>query len=95
MQKIIPHLWFDNEAREAAEFYTSAFPKSRVTNVTTLHNTPSGDCDIVSFELWDTRSWQSARDLCLSSIHPYPSWLISTRRKTKKRKHAWIDLGRL
>jgi predicted 3-demethylubiquinone-9 3-methyltransferase (glyoxalase superfamily) len=52
MQKITPHLWFDREAREAAEFYASIFPDSRVTNITTLHNTPSGDSDIVSFELW-------------------------------------------
>jgi predicted 3-demethylubiquinone-9 3-methyltransferase (glyoxalase superfamily) len=52
MQKIIPHLWFDKEAKEAAEFYTSAFPDSKVTNITTLHNTPSGDCDVVSFKLW-------------------------------------------
>ena len=51
MQKITPHLWFDNEAREAAEFYTSLFPDSKVTNITTLHDTPSGDTDIVSFEL--------------------------------------------
>ena len=27
MQKITPHLWFDKEAREAAEFYTSLFPE--------------------------------------------------------------------
>jgi predicted 3-demethylubiquinone-9 3-methyltransferase (glyoxalase superfamily) len=52
MQKITPHLWFDKEAREAAEFYTSVFPRSKITNVTTLRNTPSGDCDVVSFELW-------------------------------------------
>ena len=52
MQKIIPHLWFDKEAKEAAEFYTSAFPDSKITNITTIHNTPSGDCDIVSFKLW-------------------------------------------
>ncbi len=52
MQKITPHLWFDKEAKEAAAFYTSLFPDSRVTNVTTLHNTPSGDSDIVSFQLW-------------------------------------------
>jgi predicted 3-demethylubiquinone-9 3-methyltransferase (glyoxalase superfamily) len=51
MQKITPHLWFDKEAREAAELYASVFPNSRVTNVTTLHDTPSGDCDVVSFEL--------------------------------------------
>ena len=51
MQKITPHLWFDKEAKEAAEFYASLFPDSKITNVTTLHNTPSGDCDIVSFRL--------------------------------------------
>ena len=50
-QKIVPHLWFDTEAKEAAEFYASVFPDSRVTHVTTLHDTPSGDCDVVSFEL--------------------------------------------
>src|SRR5438034_5853335 len=51
MHKITPHLWFNKEAREAAEFYTSLIPNSKITNVTTLHNTPSGDCDVVSFEL--------------------------------------------
>ncbi len=51
MQKITPHLWFDKEAKEAAKFYTSVLPDSKVTNITTLHDTPSGDCDVVSFEL--------------------------------------------
>jgi predicted 3-demethylubiquinone-9 3-methyltransferase (glyoxalase superfamily) len=51
-QRIAPHLWYDKEAKEAAEFYASIFPDSKVTNVTTLHDTPSGDCDVVSFELW-------------------------------------------
>ena len=51
-QKIVPHLWFDREAKEAAEFYCSVFPDSKVTNLTTLHDTPSGDCDVVSFEVW-------------------------------------------
>ena len=50
-QKITPHFWFDKEAKEATEFYTSIFPESRVTNIMTLHDTPSGDCDVVSFEL--------------------------------------------
>ena len=49
--KITPHLWFDKEAREAAEFYCSIFPESRIKNITTINNTPSGDCDIVSFDL--------------------------------------------
>jgi predicted 3-demethylubiquinone-9 3-methyltransferase (glyoxalase superfamily) len=52
IQNIVPHLWFDKEAREAAEFYTSIFPDSKITNLTTLQETPSGDSEIVSFELW-------------------------------------------
>ncbi len=53
MQKITPHLWFDKEAKEAAKFYTSIFSNSKITNMTTIHEvpTPTGDCDIVSFEL--------------------------------------------
>lgn len=51
MQKITPHLWFDKEAREAAEFYTSVFNDSKIDSVVTLHNTPSGSVDIVSIKL--------------------------------------------
>jgi len=51
MQKIIPHLWYDKEAVEAANFYTSIFPNSSVTNTTVIKDTPSGDCDIVSFNI--------------------------------------------
>lgn len=52
MQKIVPHLWFDREARQAADFYASVFPESSVTGSFVLHNTPSGDTEIVSFEVW-------------------------------------------
>jgi predicted 3-demethylubiquinone-9 3-methyltransferase (glyoxalase superfamily) len=51
MKPITPHLWFDKEAKEAAEFYVSNIPNSKVKNINTLRNTPSGDCDVVSFEL--------------------------------------------
>jgi predicted 3-demethylubiquinone-9 3-methyltransferase (glyoxalase superfamily) len=51
MQKIIPHLWFDKEATEAADFYVAAFPGSRVTSSSVLDGTPSGSVDVVSFEL--------------------------------------------
>ncbi len=51
MEKITPHLWFDKEARQAAEFYVAAFPDSKINNITTLHDTPSGDTDMVSFDL--------------------------------------------
>src|SRR5438445_1172930 len=51
MKHITPHLWFDTEAKGATEFYTSVLPDSQVTSITTLHDTPSGDSDVVSFEL--------------------------------------------
>ncbi len=51
MPKIIPHLWFDTEAKEAAEFYTSIFPGSKINETATLHNTPSGTIDVVTLEL--------------------------------------------
>jgi predicted 3-demethylubiquinone-9 3-methyltransferase (glyoxalase superfamily) len=49
--RITPHLWFDREAREAAQFYCSLLPGSEITSVRVLPDTPSGDCDIVSFRL--------------------------------------------
>lgn len=51
MKDIIPHLWFDKEAEEAAEFYTSLFDQSRITSVDVLEGTPSGDATSVNFEL--------------------------------------------
>ncbi|MGA8438300.1 MAG: VOC family protein [Candidatus Sulfotelmatobacter sp.] len=50
-QIITPHLWFDKEAKEAAEFYTSIFKDSRIKNTATLHNTPSGTVDLLTIEL--------------------------------------------
>ena len=52
MQKIVPHVWFDKDAKDAVAFYTSLFPDSRVTHTVTMHGTPGGDTDVVSFELW-------------------------------------------
>jgi predicted 3-demethylubiquinone-9 3-methyltransferase (glyoxalase superfamily) len=51
MQRITPHLWFDTQAKEAAELYTSLLDDSRISDVTTLRDTPSGDCDVVYFTL--------------------------------------------
>ncbi len=51
MHTITPHLWFDKEAREAAELYTSIFKDSRIKNMATLHNTPSGSVDLLTIEL--------------------------------------------
>ena len=54
MQKITPHLWFDKEAKDAARFYSETFSgagPSGIRNTIRLHDTPSGDVDILSIEL--------------------------------------------
>lgn len=51
MQKIIPHLWYDKEAVEAAEFYANSFPHSKIVHKSTIYNTPSGTCDLVTVSL--------------------------------------------
>lgn len=53
VRPITPHLWFDTQAQAAADFYCSVFPASRVESLVRLHDTPSGDCDVVSFTLCD------------------------------------------
>jgi predicted 3-demethylubiquinone-9 3-methyltransferase (glyoxalase superfamily) len=40
MPRITPNLWFDTEGLEAAEFYVSVFPNSKITNV--LHYNDAG-----------------------------------------------------
>jgi predicted 3-demethylubiquinone-9 3-methyltransferase (glyoxalase superfamily) len=51
MQTITPHLWFDKEAKQAAELYKSIFKDSEIKNSVTLHNTPSGSVDLLTIEL--------------------------------------------
>jgi predicted 3-demethylubiquinone-9 3-methyltransferase (glyoxalase superfamily) len=58
MQKITPHLWFDNNAEEAAKFYTSVFKNSRILDTAhygesaaEVSGRPKGTVMIVTFEL--------------------------------------------
>ena len=56
IQKITPFLWFSNQAEEAAAFYASVFPDSRVGRVTALPSEspsgPPGSVKIVEFVLF-------------------------------------------
>jgi len=58
MQKITPHLWFDKEAGEAAEFYISIFKDSKILETNyyadtgkEVHGQNAGTVLTVSFEL--------------------------------------------
>ena len=56
MQKITPFLWYAKEAEEAAAFYASVFPDSRVVRVTALPSEspsgPPGSVKVVEFVLF-------------------------------------------
>ena len=56
MQKIVPFLWYSKEAEEAAAFYTSIFPDSRVVRVSALPSEspsgPPGSVKVVEFTLF-------------------------------------------
>lgn len=54
MQKIIPFLWFDGKAEEAANFYTSIFKNSQILNIARYGEGgpgPKGSVMVVTFEL--------------------------------------------
>jgi len=57
--KIFPHLWYSHEAEEAASFYASIFPDSRVDRVTSLPSEspsgPPGSVKVVDFTLLGQR----------------------------------------
>lgn len=47
MAKIVPHLWFDTQAVEAAQMYTSIFADAKVTSRVVLEGTPGQDSESV------------------------------------------------
>jgi predicted 3-demethylubiquinone-9 3-methyltransferase (glyoxalase superfamily) len=57
--KIFTHLWYAKDAEEAAKFYSSVFPDSRVDRVTPLQSDspsgPGGSVKVVDFTLFGQR----------------------------------------
>src|SRR5688572_27012769 len=58
LQKITPCLWFDNQAEEAAQFYTGIFRNSRIVRISRygeagreVHHKPAGTVMTVALEL--------------------------------------------
>lgn len=97
MKHIIPHLWFDTQAQEAAKFYTTLFPNSHITGVTTLHDTPSGDTDIVRFEL-NSQPFMAINAGPVFSFNPSISFTVNfdPSRDSQAREHleqTWKKLS--
>lgn len=55
MAKIVPHLWYTEKAEEAAAFYASVLPDSKVNKVTAIPadnpSGPAGSVNVVDFTL--------------------------------------------
>jgi predicted 3-demethylubiquinone-9 3-methyltransferase (glyoxalase superfamily) len=71
IQKITPFLWYAKEAEEAARFYASIFPDSRVTRVTAMPSEspsgPPGSVKIVEFLLFG----QAFTAMCAGPLDPF------------------------
>lgn len=52
-QTLIPHLWYDTQALEAAQTYTQVFANADIDWTHTLSDTPSGQAHLVQFHLGD------------------------------------------
>jgi predicted 3-demethylubiquinone-9 3-methyltransferase (glyoxalase superfamily) len=71
MQKITPFLWYSTQAEEAANFYASVFPDSRVTRVVSMPadspSGPAGSVKVVDFVLFG----QSFTAMSAGPHHPF------------------------
>jgi len=64
MKKIVPHLWYDKEAFEAAQFYVSLFEDSAIVLHSSINDTPSGTADLLTIRL-------AGQEFMMISAGPY------------------------
>jgi predicted 3-demethylubiquinone-9 3-methyltransferase (glyoxalase superfamily) len=94
--KIVPHLWFDKEAVEAAKFYASTFPESRLDRVTPVPaDTPSGPAGSVEIvEL--TVAGQPFMAINAGppfKFNPSISFMVNLEQDRKKLDEVWEKLS--
>lgn len=92
MQKIALHYWFDTQAKAAAEVYTKLFSNSRITNVTSISDTPSGTVEIVSLQMaGQDFMFMSAGPLF--KINPSISLMVVCESEAEVDKY-WVELSK-
>ncbi len=52
MKKITPSLWFDKNLKEITNYYLSIFPDAKLESSGTLSDTPSGDVETATLEIF-------------------------------------------
>ena len=108
MQRIVPNLWFDRQAEEAAKFYTSTFKHSKIGNITRyskagfdVHHMPEGTVMTVEFEAEGQR-FVALNGGPLFKFNPSISFLVSCdtkqevdslREKLSKDGSTLMELG--
>jgi predicted 3-demethylubiquinone-9 3-methyltransferase (glyoxalase superfamily) len=95
IQTITPCLWFDNQAEEAARFYTAIFANSKIVSITRygaagheVHGRPAGTVMTVAFEL---------NGQAFTALNGGPMFKFNEASRSKSiaiRRKRWITIGR-
>ncbi|MGH7651791.1 MAG: VOC family protein [Gemmatimonadaceae bacterium] len=98
LERITPHLWFADQAEEAARFYTGIFKNSRIKSVThygkagfEIHGRPAGSVMTVAFEL-DGQSFQALNGGPLFTFSESISFMVNCENQ-KEVDYYWEKLG--
>jgi len=93
MQKITPFIWFEKDAKKAANFYVKVFGKrSKITSISQVKDTPSGTVEVVSIEL-------AGQEFTLMAAGPFRpiteaiSFVVNCETQ-KEVDHFWNGLSR-
>jgi predicted 3-demethylubiquinone-9 3-methyltransferase (glyoxalase superfamily) len=91
---IQPCLWFDRQAEEAARFYVSVFPDSRLGAITRYGPAmllPEGTVLTVSFQLGG-QPWTALNGAMASSFNPAVSFVVTCHTQAEV-DHYWNHLA--
>lgn len=98
LDRITPHLWFADQAEEAARFYTGIFKNSRIKSIThyskagfEIHGRPAGSVMTVTFEL-DGQSFQALNGGPLFKFNEAISFMVNCENQ-KEVDYYWEKLG--
>jgi len=98
-QKISPFLWFDKDAEEAANFYTSIFKRSRILGVTRYDEAgskasgmPKGSVMTVAFQL-EGQNFTALNGGPVFKFSPAVSFVVTCKNQ-KEIDHFWNRLSK-
>jgi predicted 3-demethylubiquinone-9 3-methyltransferase (glyoxalase superfamily) len=99
IQKITPHLWFENNAEEAATFYTSIFKNSKITDIihygesaAEVSGRPKGTVMTVIFEL-EGQQFMALNGGPVFKFSPAISFLVKCETQEEV-DHLWEKLSK-